>query len=119
MHDHRPSTIGLVRHLEHAEVAQAVTEQLRKDLAIDPMRLPVPAIGEQAFEDLRTTIVGVLEELQRSGPNGLGAALYRVDIPEAHFVRTMSTGGVHALGGEVVLRALQKVLTRMRYAGRY
>jgi hypothetical protein len=31
----------------------------------------------------------------------------------------MALGGVHALAGECVLRALQKVLTRLRFAGRF
>ena len=49
----------------------------------------------------------------------LQVAMYRVDIPEAHLKRTLAQGGLHALAGECVLRELQKVLTRLRFAGRY
>lgn len=97
----------------------AVTEQLRKDLGLVPEHLEVPPVGELAFEELRTSVLNVLDDLQRSGQHALQVALYRVDIPEQHYARTMAGGGIHALAGEVVLRALQKVLTRMRYAGRY
>jgi hypothetical protein len=45
--------------------------------------------------------------------------MYRVDIPEAHMRRTLALGGLDALAGECVLRSLQKVLTRLRFAGRY
>jgi len=61
----------------------------------------------------------VLEQLDSKGEHALRVAIYRVDIPEPHFRRTMANDGLHGLAGEVVLRALQKVLTRLRYAGRF
>jgi hypothetical protein len=107
---------GLQRHLDRAEVMEAVVVQLRKDLSTGDA-LAVPVADEDGFEALRVAVVPRLMELQARG--NLQAAMYRVDIPEAHLKRTMSAGGLHALAGECVLRALQKVLTRLRYAGRW
>lgn len=107
------------RWLDKAEVLRATVEQLRKDLSMDAEELPLPEVGEQAFERLRASVLLRLEELHRAGTHTLQTAMYRVDIPEAHLRRTMAAGGLHALAGECVLRALQKVLTRERFAGRF
>ncbi|MBL8009142.1 MAG: hypothetical protein JNJ64_00935, partial [Flavobacteriales bacterium] len=48
--------------------------------------------------------------------HALGVVLYRVDLPEAHARRSMAAGGLPELAGQLVLRALQKVLTRLRSA---
>lgn len=86
---------------------------------MDEQALPLPEVGETAFEQLRSNVLPRLEELHGHSQTSLQTAMYRVDIPEAHLRRTLSVGGLHALAGECVLRALQKVLTRMRFAGRY
>ena len=93
--------------------------QLRKDLSLTEHELPQPIVGEEAFELLRDTVLPVLTALQQQGQHALQVVMYRVDIPEAHLKRTMASGGLHALAGECVIRALQKVLTRLRYAGLY
>lgn len=115
----KPGDEGLQRWLDRSEVLRDTVTQLRKDLALPEEELPVPPVGEEAFETLRTAVLPVLERLMRKGMSTLQVALYRVDIPEPHMRRTMQLGGLHALAGECVLRALQKVLTRMRFAGRY
>ncbi len=107
------------RYLDRAEVLSSTVAQLRKDLAMGEHELPAPVVGEGAFEALRTDVLVRLEQLDRSGASVLQSAMYRVDIPEAHLKRTLAAGGLDALAGECVLRALQKVLTRLRYAGRY
>lgn len=107
------------RFLDRAEVLQATVEQLRKDLALDAEELPTPPDPENAFEQLRAGVFPVLQQLSNVGEQRLKVAMYRVDIPEPHLRRTMASGGLHALAGEVVLRALQKVLTRLRFAGRF
>jgi hypothetical protein len=107
------------RYLDRADVLRTTVEQLRKDLSVTEADLPVPEVGEGAFEELRGHVLPVLQALHTKGAHALRTALYRVDIPEAHFKRTMAAGGLHALAGETVLRALQKVLVRMRFAGRF
>ena len=107
------------RHLDRAEVLSSTVAQLRKDLAMEGHDLPVPVVGEAAFEALRADVLVRLEELDRMGASALRSAMYRVDIPEAHLKRTLAAGGLNALAGECVLRALQKVLTRLRFAGRF
>jgi hypothetical protein len=119
MHLSKPGSEGLARHLDRAEVLHLTVLQLRKDLALDEGKLQEPAVGEQAFEALREAIQPRLEALQAKGAAALQSAMYRVDIPEAHLRRTVAHGGLHALAGECVLRALQKVLTRLRFAGRF
>lgn len=115
----KPGEGGIARYLDRAEVLASTVAQLRKDLALDEAALPEPAVGEGAFEELRRLVLGRLQALQGLGGAAVQQAMYRVDIPEGHLRRTMAAGGLHALAGECVLRALQKVLTRMRFAGRF
>lgn len=115
----KPSDGSIARFLDRADVLRWTMEQLRKDLSVDEVQLPEPEVGEGAFEQVRPFVLRRLEQLQDMGSSALQQAMYRVDIPEAHLRRTMAAGGLHALAGECVLRALQKVLTRLRYAGRY
>ncbi len=110
---------GMARWLDRAEVLASTVLQLRKDLATDECQLPEPPLGEGAFEELRAGVLKRLNELERGSPSALQAAMYRVDIPEGHLRGTMAAGGLHALAGECVLRALQKVLARLRFAGRF
>lgn len=110
---------GLARYLDRAEILASTVAQLRKDLAITDNELPMPLVGEAAFEEIRAGVLSRLLDLDRSGGSALQTAMYRVDIPEGHLRRTMEAGGLHALAGECVLRALQKVLTRLRFAGRF
>ena len=110
---------GIRRWLDRGEVLHDTVLQLRKDLAMGEEELPLPPLGEEAFEQLRASVLPRLQVLQRKSVTNLQAAMYRVDIPEPHLRRTLAQGGLHALAGECVLRALQKVLTRMRFAGRY
>ena len=107
------------RYLDRAEVLIATVQQLRKDLALSDEALMIPPSNNEAFEHLRGRIETELRDLDVKGRDALRIAMYRVDIPEIHFLRTLTAGGLHALAGEVVLRALQKVLTRLRYAGRF
>jgi len=110
---------GVGLWLDKAEVLASTVDQLRKDLSMSAEELPLPALDEEAFERLRTAVLPRLEALQKKGTAVLQVAIYRVDIPEKHMRRTLAMGGLHALAGECVLRALQKVLTRLRFAGRY
>lgn len=115
----KPESEGVQRFLDRAEVLASTVAQLRKDLSLTDHELPEPPVGEQAFETLRMQVLPRLAFLQRQSATALQTAMYRVDIPEAHLRRTLAGGGLHALAGECVLRALQKVLTRLRFAGRY
>ena len=115
----KPGDDGLIRFLDRSEVLQDTVAQLRKDLALSAENFPTPNVGENAFEELRQQVLPVLEGLTAQGAHALQVAMYRVDIPETHLRRTMARGGSHALAGECVLRALQKVLTRLRFAGRF
>ncbi|HRH69263.1 MAG: hypothetical protein JNL43_11210 [Flavobacteriales bacterium] len=110
---------GVQRYLDRAEVLQSTVDQLRKDLSLVDEALPLPAIGETAFEALRAEVLVVLQRLASQGDHALKVAMYRIDIPEPHLRRTLARDGLFGLAGEVVLRALQKVLTRWRYAGRF
>lgn len=110
---------GIQRWLDREEMLRSTVLQLRKDLSIPDERLEIPPLGEEAFESLRGAVLPELEALQAKGPHALQVVLYRIDLPEAHVRRTMAQGGLHALAGECVLRALQKVLTRMRSAGHF
>lgn len=107
---------GLRKRLDEAVVLNATTAQLRKDLNAPALLLP--AVGEGAFEALRTQVHFLLEERERMGAHALGLVLNRVDITERSFRRIVADGGLEQLAAAVVLRCLQKVLARERYAGR-
>ncbi len=113
------SSAGLSKYLDKREILDATVDQLRKDLALGQDQLGTPPLGDETFELLRTQVQPALEELRSKSMHALQVAMYRVDIPEKHMVRTIAAGGLAALAGETVLRCLQKVLTRLRYAGRY
>jgi len=110
---------GMQRYLDRSEILTSTVDQLRKDLSLALEEFKAPEPGDAAFEALRGQVFPVLQASADRGDHALKVLMYRVDIPEAHMHRTMTAGGLHALSGEVVLRALQKVLTRMRFAGRF
>ena len=107
---------GLRRRLDEAEVLLATTLQLRKDLAEEDLVLP--PTGDAAFEALRTGVLGFLERWHQATPAALSRAINRVDLTEAMVEAAMGRGGLHELAGAMVLRCLQKVLLRKRFAGR-
>lgn len=115
----RSGDVGLRRSLDRAEVLSSTIAQLRKDLSLSEEELPELQVGDQAFEQLRDHVLPKLEALDCKGTHALQVVMYRVDIPEGHLKRTLGNGGLSALAGECVVRALQKVLTRLRFAGRY
>lgn len=100
-----------MKRLDEAEVRRAVVEQLRKDLVAGDELADVEA-GPAAFEALRAQVLPLLEAKQRRGVHDLQVALYRVDLGEPVAREALRLGGLKELAGRVVLRALQKVLTR-------
>lgn len=107
---------GLRKRLDEAEVLLAVVLQLRKDLNEED--IPLPKVGEQAFEELRAAVLALLDGWQRTGSSALSRAINRVDLTEAMVERALELGGPKELAGFIVLRILQKVLIRERFAGR-
>lgn len=110
---------GLSKFLDRSEILAATVEQLSKDLSVGEDRISIPALGEGTFELLRSQVTPIMEELQAAGTHALQVAMYRVDITENRMHWALGHGGVDTLAGEVVLRCLQKVLTRMRHSGRF
>ena len=106
---------GLRKRLDEAVVLQETVAQLRKDLREDTLALP--KVGEGAFEELRTQVLAVIEERDREGAHAFGLVVNRVDLTEHQMRSAMTEGGLHGLAGAIVLRCLQKVLSRKRYAG--
>lgn len=112
----RTGDAGLRKRLDEAEVLLGTVLQLRKDLHSE--HVEVPPVGEEAFEQVRSQVLGVLEERQARSAHAFGLVLNRVDLTEAAYREAMRAGGLDELAGRVVLRCLQKVLARERYAGR-
>lgn len=110
---------GLRRWLDRAEVLASTTVQLRKDLALDDSELVQPPADEGAFEALRAQVLLALERWQGSDAPSLSRAINRIDLTERQVNAAMDRGGLGELAGAMVHRALQKVLSRLRYAGRY
>lgn len=106
---------GLQRRLDEAVVLLETVAQLRKDLRAETLTLP--AVGEGAFEVLRGQVLDVLRERDREGAHAFGLVVNRVDLTERQMTAAMGAGGLHGLAGAIVLRCLQKVLSRKRYAG--
>ena len=110
---------ALVRSLDRAEVLRETEAQLRKDLALSPIELPEQAVGDEAFEALRAIVLSNLDQWQRTGSASLARAINRVDLTERMVKGATDRGGLHELAGLMVVRCLQKVLSRARYAGRF
>lgn len=107
---------GLRKRLDEAVVLLGTVEQLRKDLNTEAVDLP--PVGLEAFERLRQQVLRVLEERQGRGAHAFGLVLNRVDLTEGAFRQAMAAGGLDELAARIVLRCLQKVLARERFAGR-
>ena len=105
---------GLRKRLDEAAVLQATVAQLQKDLREEELQFP--EVGEGAFEELRTQVLRTIEEREREGAHAFGLVINRVDLNERQVQAAMAAGGMNALAGSIVLRCLQKVLSRMRYA---
>lgn len=105
------------RRLDEAIVLAATVAQLSKDLNSD--RVATPAVGQAAFEALRADVLAVLLERQAAGAHAFGLVLNRVDLTERAYAQAIALGGLEQLAATVVLRCLQKVLARERYAGRW
>ncbi len=106
---------GLRKRLDEAVVLQETVAQLRKDLREETLTLP--EVGEGAFEELRTQVLAVIEARDREGAHAFGLVVNRVDLTEHQVGAAMGADGLFGLAGAIVLRCLQKVLSRKRYAG--
>ncbi|MBK9758380.1 MAG: hypothetical protein IPO90_00040 [Flavobacteriales bacterium] len=106
---------GLRKRLDEAEVLLTVVQQLRKDL--NEEEIPVPEVGEHAFEQIRSVVLQHMEEWQRKDPAAFSRAINRVDLSERQVDHAMLRGGLRELAGDMVLRCLLKVLLRKRFAG--
>ncbi|MBL7956881.1 MAG: hypothetical protein JNM49_02880 [Flavobacteriales bacterium] len=110
---------GLRRWLDRQEVLSSTVSQLRKDLSLSAAELVEPPGDEGAFEALRAQVLAALDRWQGADSASLSRAINRIDLTEGQVNAAMGRGGFQELAGAMVLRALQKVLTRLRFAGRY
>ncbi len=110
---------GLRRWLDRQEVLSSTVSQLRKDLSLSVDELVEPPSDEGAFEALRAQVLAALDRWQGADSASLSRAINRIDLTEGQVNAAMGRGGFQELAGAMVLRALQKVLTRLRFAGRY
>jgi hypothetical protein len=75
-------------------------------------------VGQGAFEELRAQVAAVVAQREQAGAHAFGLLVNRVDLTEAaSATRPWPPSGLHGLAGAMVLRCLQKVLSRMRHAG--
>ena len=107
------------RSLERREVLLLTIAQLSKDLNLDEGVIRVPEDPAQAIDDLRDQVVPELEGLAQQGGQVLRSALYRVDLPGTGVDGLLASGDHRSLSAMVVLRSLQKVLTRLRFKGEF
>lgn len=106
---------GLAKRLDEGVVLNETVSQLRKDLNTE--EIPLPNAGIHAFEELRASVLALIEGWQRSEPAAFSRAINRVDLTERMVDDAMGRGGVHELAGLIVMRCLTKVLSRKRFAG--
>lgn len=105
---------GLRKRLDEAVVLQATVAQLRKDLREEELTLP--PVGGGAFEDLRTQVLAIITAREQEGAHAFGLVVNRVDLTEHQLRSATATDGMNGLAATIVLRCLQKVLSRIRYA---
>ncbi len=111
----RSASDGLRKRLDEAVVLYETVVQLRKDLNEEEITLP--STDEQAFERLRASVMSHLGAWERTEPSRFSRAINRVDLTEGQVNDAMAQGGLPELAGRMVLRCLQKVLIRNRFAG--
>jgi len=112
-----PNGRELRKYLDRAEVLHVTVEQLRKDLALSPDELASPEVGDAAFEQLRSGVLGHLEAWQVGLPAAFSRAINRVDLTELMVAEAIARGGLSELAGLMVQRCLLKVLLRIRFSG--
>lgn len=113
----RAQLLALLRCGDRPDVLRRTVDQLNKDLGVQADPITIPPADDQAFEALRAQVLPILDLLFTTDRHAAGVSMYRVDISQAHRDRSLAEGGINSLAGEVVLRCLQKVLTRMRFSG--
>lgn len=101
--------------LDEASVLEGTVIQLRKDLNAEAIE--IPEVGAEAFERLRGQVEGLINAWSASNVPALSRAINRVDLTERMVSDAMERGGTRELAGDMVLRCLQKVLSRRRFAG--
>lgn len=111
----RHEDAGMRKRLDEAAVLHATVMQLRKDLRAEDLEIPVT--GPEAFESLRASVLAILQQREREGAHAFGLVVNRVDLTERQVQGAMAEGELPGLAGAIVLRCLQKVLSRLRYAG--
>lgn len=112
--DREGDDMGLRRRLDEALILSRTVDQLRKDLRDE--HIPIPATGDGAFEELRGHVLAIVAERERVGPHALGLVINRVDLTERATAEALANGGSNGLAARIVLRCLQKVLSRHRFA---
>lgn len=105
---------ALRKRLDEAVILSKTVEQLRKDLREEELILP--KVGHAAFEALRTQVLAIIIKREREGPHALGLVVNRVDLTEHQLRTATATDGMNGLAATIVLRCLQKVLSRIRFA---
>ncbi len=106
---------GLRKRLDEAVVLHETVLQLRKDL--NEEEIPLPKTDAEAFERLRASVMAHMGAWERGEPSRFSRAINRVDLTERQVNEAMAQGGLPELAGRMVLRCLQKVLIRKRFAG--
>ena len=93
-----------------AETAQILSQNLETDLLVN----------NQAWEQLRNTLIDFLDNLMRTDTNRLYYYLYRIDVSEKRIKKAVSETNnqvlTAALLADLILeRTLEKVKTRLAY----
>jgi hypothetical protein len=108
------STLAL--RADAAKLLERTAAQLRKDLGVATLRAPVP--GRHALEDLRGQVLEILERGPLAQAAARARAINRIDLTEGAVREAIRLGGQGELAGQMVLRCVQKVLSRERFSGR-
>lgn len=102
------------------EIIRSTADQILRDLNLPEFNFFLSGDNNQAFDELNTQLITVLENRFVNDKTSLQALLYRVDISEREYVKILpgKNQGVFCeqLSNMIIRREFKKVLIRKYYS---
>ena len=98
---------------------KATAEQIKKDLGLRDIDFLFSSNDHMAFEELKSQLIPMINMLRKSGPQQISSMLYRVDISENEFKKTIANSPSDyssTLAEMIIRREFKKVIIRKYFS---